>query len=171
MPTFRNLNPESSLSDALRLFPANSGRLLRLLNDIMCAEGELSRGEREAIAAFVSEQNATSYCVYYHTLFSEVVSGPVEATQEQLGPLLIFASKLRHGREEEIANAFTLATDAGWSEKALYEVVEIAGVFSFINTIVRAAGLKPPEAAPSPYPTRESLKGSYASMAALIDTD
>lgn len=171
MPTFRDLTAESSLSDALGLFPANSGRLLRLLNDIMCAEGELSRGEREAVAAFVSQQNETPYCVYYHTLFAEVVSGPIQSTNERIEPLLNFAGHLRHGGEEEIAIAFAAAKDVGWSEKALYEVVEIVGIFSFINTIVRAAGLKTPQTAPSPHPTKEGLRKAYAEMADQIDGD
>jgi len=165
MTNFVGLSSDSGLSDVLKMFPRNSEILLRLLDEIMCADGELSRGEREAIAAFISKQNKTPYCVFYHTVFSEIFSGPLEDTNKRIEPLLAYARCLNSKNSDEIATAFDAARKAGWSECATYEVVEVCGIFDFINTIVLASGINTPEGPMHPYPTVDGLKHSYAAMA------
>jgi len=168
MANFSGLSFDSGLSDVLKLFPRNSEMLLRLLNDIMCADGVLSRGEREAIAAFISKQNTTLYCVFYHTVFSEVFSGPVEDTNKRIQPLLTYALGLHSKNSDKIKDAFDGALSAGWSEDAVYEVVEVCGIFDFINNIVLASGINTPEEPLNPMPTVDGLKDSYAAMADAI---
>ncbi len=163
--TFSSIAEGSNLSDVLKAFPANSERLLLLAEGVMGGPGELSRGEREAIAAMVSKLNDTGYCVFYHTLFSEVFSGPVEVTVRKLDPLMTYARSLCQGTEEELAAAFQKALDAGWNEQAIYEVVEVCGLFNYINGIARAAHLKRPQSRPNPLPTSDDLRGSYKTMA------
>jgi len=168
MAKFSGIEADSGLTHVLSSFPRNSEQLLRLLDSIMCGSGALSRGEREAVAAYVSGLNGVAYCVHFHTLFSEAFCGPVEATQDRIRPLMGYARALHAGEAEGIARAFDTAISAGWSEAALYEVVEVCGVFSFINTIVKAAGLAEPGQAPEPRPTAEGLENSYASMAEAV---
>ncbi|MDA4847023.1 carboxymuconolactone decarboxylase family protein [Hoeflea poritis] len=169
MSNFSGLSANSGLSDVLSRFQKNTAALLQLLNSIMCADGELARGEREAIAAYVSGLNNVPYCIFYHTMFSEVFSGPIEATNARISPLTEYARCLCEGTQSELNDAFTAALDAGWSEQAVYEVVEICGVFNFVNGIVRAADLAKPAAAPDPRPTAEGLKDSYLAMAGNIE--
>ena len=71
-------------------------------------------------------------------------------------------------RRSDITQAFAAATSAGWSEAALYEVVEVCGMFSFINTIVRATGLAAPDQVPDPRPAAAELEGSCAAMAEAV---
>lgn len=168
MAKFSGLSSESGLTDVLKRFPKNAERLVQLLNDIMCDDGELSRGEREAIAAFMSKLNTTPYCVFYHTMFSEAFSGPVDTTNERLQPLLDYARCLHGKKSTAVKDAFDAALDAGWSEAAIYEVVEVSGIFNFINTIVIAAGLTEPEEAMNPLPTAATLTNSYVEMAKAI---
>ena len=168
MTNFNGLSSASGLSDVLKLFPRNSERLLRLFNDVMCEDGELSRGEREAIAAFISKQNTTPYCEFYHTAFSEVFSGPVADTNERIQPLLAYALSLHSKNGDEIKKAFEKALKAGWNERALYEVVEVCGIFDFINTIVLASGIDTPEGPMNPKPSVNDLERSYAGMADAI---
>ncbi len=168
MTNFDGLSVDSGLTDVLKLFPRNSEMLLRLLNDIMCADGALSRGEREAIAAFISKQNTTPYCIFYHTVFSEVFAGPVEDTNKRIKPLLTYALSLHSKNSDKIKEAFDAALSAGWSEVAVYEVVEVCGIFDFINNIVLASGISTPEGPLNPFPTVGGLKDSYAAMANLI---
>ncbi|MGR3758823.1 hypothetical protein ACUXV3_01615 [Roseobacteraceae bacterium NS-SX3] len=165
MAVFCSIPADSSLTHVLKTFPKNSGLLLRLLNGIMCGDGELSRGEREAVAGFVSQLNDVPYCIFYHTMFSEAFSGPIETTNENIKPLLDYARCLHAGNAAETETAFAAAISAGWSEAAIYEVVEVSGVFNFINTIVRAAGLAQPAEVPDPVPTAGALANSYTSMA------
>ncbi|MCR9137181.1 MAG: hypothetical protein NXI27_14385 [Alphaproteobacteria bacterium] len=170
MANFSGLSSDSGLSDVLKIFPKNSERLLQLLNDIMCDNGKLSRGEREAIAVFISKLNTTPYCIFYHSVFSEVFSGPIDTTNARIQPLLDYARCL-HGRNStEVMAAFNAALDAGWSEPAIYEVVEVTGIFNFVNTIVIAAGLAKPEEELNPLPTAVGLKNSYAEMAKAVKT-
>lgn len=171
MSPFSTLSDDDGLTDVLKAFPRTSDKLLRLVEGVMSSPGELSRGEREAIAAAVSRHNDVGYCVFYHTLFSEVFSGPIEATNQRLAPLLTYARHLCVGTRVELGVAFLAAREAGWSERAIYEVVEVCGLFNYVNTIVRAAGLKAPRSRPAPLPTREDLRGSYRAMADAIGTE
>ncbi|ATG43935.1 hypothetical protein L0Z65_03245 [Phaeobacter sp. BS52] len=168
MANFSGIAADSGLSHVLSTFPAHSEQLLQLLDSIMCDTGALSRGEREAIAAYVSSLNGVAYCVHFHSLFSEVFCGPVAMTQARIRPLLDYADALHGAAGAGIAQAFELAIAAGWSEAALYEVVEVCGIFGFINTIVAAAGLDEPQKAPEPRPTAEGLENSYAAMAEAL---
>lgn len=171
MSPFGNISDDDGLTDVLKAFPRNSEKLLRLVEGVMTSPGELSRGEREAIAAAVSGHNDVGYCVFYHTLFSEVFSGPIEATNQRLSPLLTYARHLCLGAKEELEAAFLAARESGWSERAIYEVVEVCGLFNYVNTIVRAADLKVPRLRPAPLPTQEDLRGSYQAMADAIDSE
>lgn len=168
MANFSSIAADSGLTHVLSSFPQNSEQLLRLLDRIMCSGGALTRGEREAIAAHVSGLNGVAYCVHFHSLFSEVFCGPVATTQDRIRPLLDYAGALHTGEAVRITQAFAAATGAGWSEAALYEVVEVCGMFSFINTIVRAAGLAAPDQVPDPRPAAAELEGSYAAMAEAV---
>ena len=69
MSPFSTLSDDDGLTDVLKAFPRTSDKLLRLVESVMSSPGELSRGEREAIAAAVSGHNDVGYCVFYHTLF------------------------------------------------------------------------------------------------------
>lgn len=165
MTSFSAINQNSSLTDVLKAFPANAELLLRLAQGVMEGAGELSRGEREAVAAFVSRLNEVPYCVFYHTMFSEVHSGPIKTTDENLAPLMAYARHLCQGTQEQLAAAFLAARESGWSEAAIYEVVEVCGLFNYINGIVRAANLKQPQFRPDPLPGPNDLDGSYLAMA------
>ncbi|MDA8586877.1 hypothetical protein N9L47_11530 [Rhodobacteraceae bacterium] len=168
MTNFKGLSADSEISDIFDLYPRNSKRLLRLLDDIMCADGALNRGEREAIAAFVSKQNKTPYCVFQHSAFSEVFSGPIDQTNTRIQPLLDYAFALHSKDDDRIKTASEAALSAGWSEAAIYKVVEVCGIFDFINNIVLAAGLKAPDGPMNPRPSKEDLKVSYRSMADAV---
>ncbi|GLO73937.1 alkyl hydroperoxide reductase AhpD [Phaeobacter italicus] len=168
MANFSGIEADSGLTHVLSSFPRNSEQLMLLLDSIMCGSGALPRGEREAIAAYVSGLNGVAYCVHFHSLFSEVFCCSPAAAQDRIRPLLDYACALHVGKEDGISQAFDAAMDAGWSEAALYEVVEVCGVFSFINTIVKAAGLAAPGQAPDPRPTAEELENSYSAMAAAV---
>ena len=170
MTHFSGLSSSSGLSDVLRLFPRNSDQILRLLDGIMCSDGALSRGEREAIAAFVSEQNTTPYCVFYHTVFSEVFSGSIEATNARIQPLLEYARCLHRLNSDGIAEAFEAVLRSGWTEEAAYEVVEVCGIFDLINTVVLASGIATPKAPLAPYPTLDGLRSLYTDMADTVSS-
>lgn len=133
------------------------------MDAIICANGALSRGEREAIAAFVSQQIATPYCVLFHTVFSEAFSGPVAATIATVRPLLTYAKAILDPDADQVGAAFEAARNAGRSVEALYEVVDLCGLISFVNTIVRAAGIEPPEAI-TPQPSAGDLWRACVAM-------
>ncbi len=168
MTTFSSVTSQSSLTDVLKAFPKNSEKLMRLAHDVMAEPGALSRGEREAIAALVSGLNGVGYCAFYHAIFSEVFSGPDRDTGQRLAPLMTYARHLCQGTGDEVDAAFQAALDSGWSEQAIYEVVEVCGLFNYINCIVRAAKLPAPQARPKHLPTPDELAGSYTTWADMV---
>ncbi len=161
---------DAALSDVLKRFPANSGMMLRLLNDIMCRPGELSRGERELVAAQVSRLNQTDYCVFHHNRFAEAFDTKTDTIDEKYLPLLDYVSCLLRGTDGEVQSALETAQDAGWSQQAIYEAVEVSGIFSLINSLVRTAQLAPP-ASDSPRLTKDELENSYLNMAVRLGLD
>lgn len=167
MTNFSDLGPDSSLTDVLGLYPAHAPQLLRLVNDVMCDDGALSRGDRERIAAHVSDHNDVPYCQFFHSMFADAFCATSRGA-EQLKPLLSYADALLSGQQTQIQNAHQAALAAGWTEPALYEVVEVTGLFNLINTIVLAAGLRAPQALPDPAPKAQDLQSSYLDMAAAL---
>lgn len=168
-----DLLPEkAALGDVLTAFPRNSAKLLNLLNDVMCAPGALSRAERELIAAYTSNLNATGYCVHFHTLFAEILAEDVEAARARLAPLMACVKALGQGSAAGVEAAVAKAREAGWSQEAIFEAVEVSGIFSYINRIVKVGGLIPPQAdAKADRPTAQDLEDSYLKMARNLGFD
>jgi alkylhydroperoxidase family enzyme len=101
-------------------------------------------------------------------MFAEVFAGSLEETNQRLTKLLGYARTVCRGSEAEIEASHRAARDAGWSEQALFETVEVCGVFNYINCIVRAANLPEPEGRPASLPQQTDLRGSYKNMAKSI---
>lgn len=79
-------------------------------------------------------------------------------------------SCLLRGTDGEVQSALETAQDAGWSQQAIYEAVEVSGIFSLINSLVRTAQLAPP-ASDSPRLTKDELENSYLNMAVRLGLD
>lgn len=150
---FPSLPETPDLSDTLLGFPQGAGLILQLTDDILLRDSDLTTGEREIIAAYVSALNACDYCYGSHKRAAEVfgvdgdliealVADPETApAPAKLRPILRYAEVLTlHPAKMTEAQAQAVY-DAGWSEAALYDAIQVCALFSFMNRIVEGTGV------------------------------
>ncbi|NOX74215.1 MAG: peroxidase [Alphaproteobacteria bacterium] len=153
MALFPSLPPEAHLSDVFQHFPDNAGPLMVYLEGILRAEGEFSIGERELIAAYVSGLNACTFCYGSHRVYSEVFGiarGVVDAllvdidtapVTQNLKPVMRYVKKLTVLPSKMVQGDADAVFEAGWSEAALYEAVQVCAAFNLMNRIVEGVGV------------------------------
>ncbi len=153
MALFPSLPQESHLSDVMRQFPENAGPMLVLLEGILRTEGALSIGERELIAAYVSGLNACAFCYGSHRVYSEIFGqrpGLVDSLLRDIDdadiapkmkPVLKYVRKLNSLPSRLTQADVDAVLDAGWSQTALYEVVQVTAAFNMMNRIVEGTGV------------------------------
>lgn len=119
----------------------------------MRGESELSASERELIAAYVSGLNACSYCHDAHTVFAHaygidptvieaLVDDPGSAPVDpQLKPVLAYVAKLTLSPSRMTELDAQAVYEAGWSEHALFDAIQVCGVFNLINRIIEGTGI------------------------------
>jgi uncharacterized peroxidase-related enzyme len=124
-------------------------------NDLMLAESELSKLEREMIAVVVSSANRCFYCLSAHGAAVREMSG-----DPQLGEMLVmnwrvaklpkrqramleFAHKLTVAPAEVVDEDRDALRKAGFSERAIWDVASVAGFFNFTNRIAQASDMMP----------------------------
>jgi uncharacterized peroxidase-related enzyme len=148
------------LPNVLAAYSFDSAKLrafVNFYNDLMLAESELSKLEREMIAVVVSSANRCYYCLTAHGAAVREMSG-----DPQLGELLVMnwrVAKLppRHRAMLEFAHKLTVAPaevgdadraalrKAGFSERAIWDVASVTGFFNFTNRLATAVDMMPNE--------------------------
>ncbi|MEA3013265.1 MAG: hypothetical protein QOD42_1810 [Sphingomonadales bacterium] len=151
---FPSLPIDASVRHALRLNP-EAGRLLSEYHEqVLRGPSPLEVADRELIAAYVSGLNRCNFCRGTHQATAEFFGVPagqvdalladeqLEAAREDLRPLLAYARKLtldhQHIAKADVERAF----EAGWSERALHDVILIAATFNFMNRFVHGHGIE-----------------------------
>lgn len=159
-------------------FRPDTGRCLyELAEALLVGESPLTRGERETIAAYVSNLNACRFCTDSHAsaarhlLGSEsasvdaVLANPATApVSEKLKALLLIAAKVQKGgrivTEEDVASARA----AGAGDRDIHDTVLIAAAFSMFNRYVDGlASLIPADPAVYDEMGRRMAENGYAS--------
>lgn len=150
---FPSLPDAPDLGDTLQRFPQGAGLILQLTDDILLRDSDLSVGEREIIAAYVSALNACAYCYGSHkraaeafdvdgalieALVDDTASAPVDA---KLRPILLYIEQLTLTPAKLTEEQAQAVYDAGWSEAALYDAIQVCALFSFMNRIVEGTGV------------------------------
>ena len=153
MPLFPSLPETPHLSDLFSRFPAKQKALLAYHDDLLRGESPLSVAERELIAAYVSGLNACSFCFGAHkryaavfgidetvvdALLENVDTAPVD---EKLKPILNYVAKLQSLPPRLVDEDAKTVYDAGWSEEALFDAIQVAALFHFMNRIVEGTGV------------------------------
>lgn len=187
MTHYPSLGPDDRLEELFRRFPRGVAPLIALHDQILRDEdSDLSLGERELIAAFVSGLNACDFCFGAHklmarafgvseTLIEDMVKDEQSAALEpKLKPLFAYLRKLTLTPAKVTALDAKAVFDAGWSEEALYDAALICALFSFMNRVLDGAGIEPKPlfANPSDEDLKQRAGGSYsawAKNAGLID--
>ncbi len=153
MPFLPSLPPEAHLSDLFRLFPENVRPLMEYTDGLLRGPGELSIGERELIATYVSGLNACAFCHESHKVYAETfgIDGDLidallddldsAEISEKLRVLLRYVRKLNTLPSRMVEADAQAVFDAGWGERALYEAVSITGLFNMMNRLIEGCGI------------------------------
>ena len=153
MPFLPSLPDPAHLSDLYARFPDNVQPLMVYTDGLLRGEGALSVGERELIATYVSALNACAFCTGAHRAYAEVfgidaglidalIADPETAPLDaKLRPVLAYVAKL-NTLPCRLKQADAQAVyDAGWSEAALYEAVQVCALFNMMNRIIEGTGI------------------------------
>lgn len=153
MPKFPSLPEGAHLRDLLARFPKNIEPLMTFVNAVLRSDGELSVGERELIAAFVSGLNSCRFCYGSHVIHAEtfgiepsLVGQLLEDldsadVSDKMKSLLRYIGKLNSLPNKLVQADLDAVLDVGWSEEALFEAIEVTGLFNMMNRIVEGGGV------------------------------
>ena len=153
MSLFPSLPSNAHLSDLLSRYPESAGPLLIYIESLLRTEGELSVGEREMIAAYVSGLNACTFCYGSHRVYAEVFGvrrGLVDAlikdiesadVAPKLKPVLRYVRKLNTLPSKLVQDDVEAILAAGWSERAVFEAAQVCAAFNMMNRIVEGSGV------------------------------
>lgn len=126
-----------------------------LYNVLMLGNSGLSKLEREMIAVVVSAHNRCHYCLTAHGAAVRELSGDpalgealvmnyrVAPLSDRHRAMLDFASKIAAASNEiEEPDRQTLR-DAGFAEKDIWDIAEVAAFFNMTNRMASAVGMEP----------------------------
>jgi len=126
-----------------------------LYNDLMLGESGLSKLEREMIAVVVSSINRCWYCQVAHGAAVRQLSGdptlgeamvmnwrvaPLDARQTAM---LGFAEKITKASSEIVEADRVALREAGFGERDIWDIANVAGFFNMTNRVASATGMQP----------------------------
>ncbi len=153
MRLFPSLPDVPQLADVYRRFPEHVKPLLDYHDQLLRGDSPLTVGERELIAAYVSGLNACQFCFSAHKLYADIFgfdaaiveamltdldSAPID---ERLKPLLRYAGKLKTLPPRLTEADAKAVYAAGWPERALFDTIQIAALFNYMNRIIEGTGV------------------------------
>lgn len=153
MKLFPSLPETPHLADVFKAFPQHVRPLLEYHDVLLRGESPLSVAERELIAAYVSGLNACAFCYGAHVIYAEVFGveeGLLDAlvadvdaapVDPKLKPLLKYVAKLKGLPPKLTAEDAQAVYNAGWSERALFDAIQVAALFNFMNRIIEGTGV------------------------------
>ena len=126
-----------------------------MYNALMLGESDLSKAEREMIAVVVSSLNHCFYCLVAHgaglrelvkdhalaeTLAANYRFADLSARRRAM---LDFAAKVTEASSKIEESDRQLLRDAGFSERAIWDIAEVAAFFNMTNRMASAVGMRP----------------------------
>ncbi len=126
-----------------------------MYNELMLADSGLSKLEREMIAVVVSAINRCFYCLTAHGAAVRELSG-----DPKLGEMLVmnwrvadlsyrhramlaFAEKLTRNSAEIAEYDRESLRDAGFSDRDIWDIANVAGFFNMTNRVASATDMRP----------------------------
>jgi uncharacterized peroxidase-related enzyme len=135
--------------------PEHFRRWFAYFRELMQGESALTPAEREMISVVVSAQNHCLYCLVSHgadlrqALADEVLGDRITLDYRRAGltertqAMLDYAVKLTQNpvlcNEADVERLRQL----GFSEEAIFDIIEIAAMFNFTNRLASATGMMP----------------------------
>ena len=185
MPQLPSLPDKAHLSDLFTRFPKGVEPLMLYTDAVLRGDGALSVAERELVATYVLGLNACKFCFDSHLVYAELFGiepGLVNSLLEdlatapisnQMRALLTYVGKLNTLPSRLVSADAQAALDAGNSEDALFEAIQVCGLFNMMNRLVEGAGVdfdydERPEAHPAMNSTAAAHASSYAAFGAKV---
>ncbi|WP_199511247.1 carboxymuconolactone decarboxylase family protein [Nucisporomicrobium flavum] len=126
----------------LARYPLTAAPLNDLAQTLLRGPSPLSPGEREAIAAYVSQRNDCAFCAGTHgavaryLLDREGRSADDAEADPKMRALLAIAEKVRLDGRSVAADDVARAREQGADDRAVHDTVLIAAAFSMFNRYV-----------------------------------
>lgn len=160
MPHIELDNPLPGIAGLLAHRPDTGRPLSELAEVLLRGPSELSRGERELIAAHVSELNSCKFCASSHAAFAAAQLSEDHEHTPKLVALLDIATAVTDSGRSVTAELVAKAKEAGASDAAVHDTVLIAAAFCMFNRYVDGLATWAPDE-----------PEAYAAMAERIVTD
>jgi len=148
----------SNVLKAHSLNPAAMKEHLNLYGTLLFSESPLSRAEREAIAVVVSAANDCEYCVRHHAEALQAYWQDEDRVQQLADDYTTIADldDALHAACDVAAKLTTdpgamsetdvhTLRDAGWSDRAVLDIVLVTSYFNFVNRITNGLGVEATE--------------------------
>lgn len=154
MSFFSRLPSDAGVRHAMALNKPAGRALVDLHTRIMRQPSDLSAGERELIAAYVSALNNCRYCHGVHSVTAEafgVDTGLLARMIEDLEhsglehkwlPMMAYVRKLTLSPSRLVAADAQAVFAAGWDEQALHDAIVVVCLFNFMNRFADGHGIK-----------------------------
>ena len=147
--------PNLELLGLFRKFPERGILpLLEYHDAILRNDSELTVGERELIAAYVSSLNQCHYCFSAHRDHAKAWGMPADLFGDlrieldhaeipaRMRPVLAFVRRLTVDPPGTGMADAQAVYDAGFSEEGLFDVISVTALYNFMNRILEGAGIK-----------------------------
>jgi uncharacterized peroxidase-related enzyme len=154
MPFLPSLGADDKVPHVLAKFRTGTARpLLEFHEALLRGESPFTVAEREMMAAYVSGLNACRYCLGAHAavarafgvpepLMHDLLTEPARAAIEPRWlPLLQFLRTLTLTPARMTQADADAVYAAGWTERALYDAIQVCCLFNFMNRFVEGVGL------------------------------
>ena len=140
---------------AFAKFPKQFEGFTKLYNSLMLGESGLTKLEREMIAVTVSSENHCFYCLVAHgsavrelsndpqlgeRIAANFKSAELPKKQEEL---LNFTKKLTKDPSEIIENDRKKLRDVGYTDRDIWDISAIVGLFNMTNRLASATDMEP----------------------------
>lgn len=147
--------PNLELLGLFKKFPERGIRpLLEYHDDVLRSESELTEGDRELIAAYVSSLNDCHYCYHAHRDHALARGIPAEVfgnmlidlehpgIPERMGAVLSYVRRLTKDPAGMTLADAEAVYKAGYSEEGLFDIVSVTALYNFMNRMLEGAGIK-----------------------------
>jgi len=127
----------------------------RFYNEVMLADSELSKLDREIIAVVVSAINHCHYCLAAHGAAVRELSGDpalgetiaqnwrAAGLDEKRTAMLEFVTKLTERPDTIIEADRDALREAGFSNRVIFDIAQVAGFFAMSNRVAAASDMRP----------------------------
>lgn len=135
--------------------PERLNAFSKMYNELMLAPSDLTKAEREMVAVVVSAENRCHYCLVAHGATLRQLTGDAkladtiaanyrhaDITPKQRA-MLDFALKITRASAEIEEDDRQTLRDAGWGERAIWDMAEVAAFFNMSNRMSSAAAMRP----------------------------